>query len=63
MALVPRVPMVTSGLPRIGILPGTSNKPPRMKQETACGHPQKVNLLVTRAFPSGASSIKGQEEV
>lgn len=35
---MPRVPMVTTGLPRIGTRPGASNKPPETRQETAYSH-------------------------
>lgn len=34
------------GLPRMGILPGTSNEPPGMRQETVSGQTQRVSLPV-----------------
>lgn len=50
-ALVPRVPAVTTGLPRIGTLPGTSNKPPGKRQETAYGHAQRGSPFSPRGIP------------
>lgn len=54
-ALEPGVPVLTLGLPRTGTLPGTSNKPPRMRQETGCGHAPKGSLFPHQGRPCWGS--------
>lgn len=54
--------MVTSGLPRIGTLPRTSNKPPRMRQETACSHAPKVSLFSHQGIPLWGFQYQGPGE-
>lgn len=43
--------MVIMGLPRMGTLPGTSNEPQGMRQETASGHTQRVSLFSHQGIP------------
>lgn len=44
-------PMATTGLPRRGTLPGTSNEPPGMKQEAASGHARSASLFSHQGLP------------
>lgn len=38
-------PVATTGLPRRGTLPGTSNEPLGTRQEAASGHARRVSLF------------------
>lgn len=48
--------MVTMGLPRMRTLPGTSNKPPGMRQETVSDQTQRVSLFSHQGIPPWDSS-------
>lgn len=43
--------MVTTGLPRMGTQPGTSNEPPGMRQEAASGHAWRVSMFSHQGIP------------
>lgn len=43
--------MVTTSLPRMGTVPGTSNEPPGMRQETVSGQTQRVSLFSHQGIP------------
>lgn len=46
-----QAPMVTMGLPRMGTMPGTSNKPPGMRQETVSSQTQRASLFSHQGIP------------
>ena len=56
-------PMVTPGLPSMGSLPGISNEPPGMRQETASGHALRVHPLGPQGIPLWGSQQLGDLHV
>lgn len=53
-------PTVTAGLPRMGTRPGTSNKPPGMRQETTSSHARRLSLFRHQGIPLWGSQPAGR---